>query len=151
MLEGHTHPQKLQSLESLARYDCDELHFAQKSNLGRRQPRWKRQCHVATRYLHLGLSFKPSEDAPRQVAGLGLASSGTSTCHVLSPIIFHLAKTPLLLSRQRPPMPSLTQVWLLPGAVILIVCLAANWVERVSGLVPEPYLVSLQAGMILGY
>ncbi|KAL6158878.1 glucosyltransferase [Exserohilum turcicum] len=37
-------------------------------------------------------------------------------------------------------MPSLTQVWLLPGAVILIVCLAANWVERVSGLVPEPYL-----------
>lgn len=48
-------------------------------------------------------------------------------------------------------MPSLTEVWSLPGAFILVACLTANWVEHVSRLVPEPYLVSLHTGMISIY
>lgn len=51
VLEGHTHPKKLKTLESLAGYDGDELHFTQKCNLWGRQPRWEGQCHVATRCL----------------------------------------------------------------------------------------------------
>ncbi|KAH4412406.1 hypothetical protein HBI38_057730 [Parastagonospora nodorum] len=35
-----------ESLQSLAWYHRDKLHFAQERYLWRRQPRWKRQCHA---------------------------------------------------------------------------------------------------------
>lgn len=50
-MEGHTYSKQLESFKFLPRYNGYKLHFTQKRNFRRREPRWKRQGHTCDAWI----------------------------------------------------------------------------------------------------